>query len=128
MNNTFALSILRPMARLVWICSLILTGLLSGGAAAEGASNGILVLFYFPNSGQFSVLTDNPTDSVFYPSNSSFFTVRDYTRGIDYDNWSGGRPDTATGKLSQDLGAGTVVALSDRGFRTTWALPNFTVI
>ena len=128
MNNCFVQPILRSLTRLLWVCGLILTCVLSGGASAQHLDNGILVLNYFPDTGQFSVLTDNPTDTVFYPSNSSFITVRDYTRGIDYDNWGGGRPDTTTGKLSQPMGTGTVVALSDRGFRTTWTLPNFTVI
>lgn len=128
MNYSFALSILRPLARLPWVCSLVLTWVLSGGAAAQHLDNGILVLNYFPDTGQFSVLTSNPTDTVFYPSNSSYFTVRDYTRGIDYGNVGMGDPDTTTGKLSQPMGPGTVVALSDRGIRTTWALPNFTVV
>lgn len=128
MNNSSTRSNLRRLMRLLCICSLILTGLLSGEARAESATNGLLTLNYFPDTGQFSVLTDNPTDSVFYASNSSFFTVRDFTRGIDYDNFGGGNPDTTTGRLSQPMGRGTVVALSDRGFRTTWALPNFTVV
>ena len=51
MNNTFARSILRPLTRLLWACSLILTGVLSGGAAAQHLDNGILVLNYFPNTG-----------------------------------------------------------------------------
>ena len=54
--------------------------------------------------------------------------MRDYTRGIDYDNWGGDRRDTTTAKLSLPMGSGSVVALSDRGIRTTWAPPNFTVI
>jgi hypothetical protein len=128
MNYSFVLSILRPLARLPWVCSFIFAAVLCGGAVAQHLDNGILVLNYFPDTGQFSVLTSNPTDTVFYPSNSSFITVRDYTHGIDYDNWGGDRRDTTTGKLSIPMGAGSVVALSDRGIRTTWALPNFTVV
>ena len=124
MNNSFVLSIWHTLMRLLWVCSLIL----SGGAAAQHLTNGILVLNYFPNTGQFSVLKANPADTVFYPGSTSYFTVRDYTRGIDYVNAGSGSPDPSTGRLSQPMGTGTVVALSDRGIRTTWALPNFTVV
>ena len=131
MNNSFAPSILRPFTRLIWACSLMLTGVLSGGASAEYATNDILNLGYDGSGGLFAVQAGpnnpNPGDSVTYPR-ASFFTVRDYTRGSDYVNGRAGDPDTTTGKLSQDIGPGTTVALSDRGFRTSWVLPNFNVI
>ena len=131
MKNTFALSILRPLTRLLRICCLILTGVLSGWASAESATNGVLTIIYFADTSLYGVEIGsnhpNPSETVTY-AGASYFTVRDYTRGIDYTNNARSDPDTTTGKLSQLMGKGTVVALSDRGFRSTWALPNFTVI
>ena len=131
MKNTFALSILRPLTRLLRICCLILTGVLSGWASAESATNGVLTIIYFADTSLYGVEIGsnhpNPSETVTY-AGASYFTVRDYTRGVDYTNNARSDPDTTTGKLSQLMGKGTVVALSDRGFRSTWVLPNFTVI
>ena len=56
MNNSFARSIWHPLMRLFWVCTLVLTGgVLSGGAAAQHLDNGILVLNYFPDTGQFRI-------------------------------------------------------------------------
>lgn len=131
MNDSFTRSIFRPLARLLWVLSLILNGVLSGGASAESATNDFLTIIYFADTSLYGVMTGsahpNPSETVTY-AGASYFTVRDYTRGTDYTNNARPDPDTTTGKLSQVMGQGTVVALSDRGFRSTWALPNFTVI
>ena len=112
---------------------LILAGYLSGPAAAQStATNGILTLEFDPSSSEFSILTGlnhpNPTQTVFYPVGTSYITVRDFTRGEDYVNDVFGAVDPATGQSSKYMGTGVVVAIGSRGFRTTWALPNFTVI
>ena len=54
--------------------------------------------------------------------------MRDFTRGEDYVNDPFGAIDPITGKIAQRMDAGIVVPTASRGFRTMWALFNFTVV
>ena len=81
MNNSFVLAILRTLSRPLWVCALILTGILSGGASAESATNDILTISYVADAGLFGVQTGsnnpNPGETVTYGGGADYFTVRD---------------------------------------------------
>ena len=128
-------SLFRQATRLLHAAtaSLIVGCVLSGAAAAQSqATNGILTLEFDPTTSEFSILTGlnhpNPKQTVFYPVGTSYITMRDFTRGEDYINDVVGAIEPTTGTLAKSMGTGIVVAIGSRGFRTTWALPNFTVV
>lgn len=113
--------------------AFMLAWFLSGAAAAQSlATNGILTLELDPGNSEFSIYTGpnhpNPDQTVFFPVGTSYITVRDFTRGEDYINDTFGAIDATTGTIAKSMGTGTVVAIGTRGFRTTWTLPNFTVV
>lgn len=113
--------------------SFFLACIVGSPAASQSlATNGILTLEHDPSNSEFSIFTGanhpNPQQTVFFPVGTSYITVRDFTRGEDYINDSFGAIDPITGKTAQRMGAGVVVPIGSRGFRTTWALPNFTVV
>lgn len=106
-------------------------------AATQTVTNGILSVSIEDagsSIGQFTVTTGashpNPSETVFYPIGTSDITLRDVGAQTMWINESsapsaGLAGYTATAMNTQPA---TVIALGANGFRTTYTLPNFTVV
>ncbi len=100
-------------------------------AHAATATNGILTLLY-DDIGQFSLETGNrhpvPGATVFFPVGTSYISVRDDVRKQIFVNEDSSIPAADNGDVTLPMGPGTTQTLGSSGFRTTWVLPNFTVV
>ena len=105
------------------------------------ATNGILSIQIENSStsdlGDFTVRTGashpHPNQDVLYPVGTSYITLRDVTSQVVWANNGSGGSNLGTGYTFQNMniapGApGVVTALGTTGFRTTWTLPNWTVV
>jgi len=106
-------------------------------AATQTVTNGILTVSISDaggNIGQFTVTTGdshpNPSQTVFYPIGTSNITLRDVGAAVMWSN-DGSAPAaglagyTATTMNTQPA---AVTPIGTNGFRTTYTLPNFTVV
>lgn len=108
-----------------------IVGVLSLATAhAVPATNGILSIDY-DEIGRFSVSTGSrhpvPNETVFFGTGTSYISVRDAARKQVFVNFDY-VPLDSQGDSAFAMGQGTTQSIGSRGFRTTWVLPNFTVV
>ena len=126
--------------RSLFAFSLLFGVLLSVRAARAtqvSATNGILTVTIETSGaeiGQFTILTGSshphPDVEVFYPVGTSWITLRDATAN---QMWVNGFDATAAGLAGYSLlfmntQPAVVIALGTTGYRTTYTLPNYTVV
>lgn len=130
---------MRHSLRIVFaVAALGITAFAAPALAQLTATNGILTVSIQNGAGevgQFTITTGsshpNPNETVFYPIGTSYITLRDVTANEIWVN--------RTGTPSGNVGGFTVLSMQSPpataavttiagGFRTTYALPNWTIV
>jgi hypothetical protein len=100
--------------------------------AQQSATNGILTLLVESTTGQFSITTGashpNPNKTVFFPIGTGFTTLRDATSQQMFVNCSTPSPGLAGYTTVSMCATAPVTTSIANGFRTTFTLPNWTVV
>ncbi len=109
----------------------------SVSAATQSVTNGLLTVSISDagsNIGQFTVTTGashpNPSQTVFYPIGTSYITLRDVGALTMWVNDNGAPAPGLAGYSATLMSSqpAVVAPIGTNGFRTTYTLPNFTVV